>query len=131
MSRLKRISYKRLNSRQQEGYNLAKLQAVLADYGYVCLPLTADWHGADLIAHHVDGHDLLIQLKGRLTLRPHYRGKGLWIAFPYRGDWFLFPHDEIQDAVRTHNPKAAGYSWPQPPKWALTLLDPFRLRANE
>lgn len=123
--RLRRIEYKNLNSRQRENYNVAKLAAVLADYGYTCLRLNDDWHGADLIAHHIDGHDLLIQLKGRLALKPDYRGKGLWIAFPHRGGWYLFPHDKIQDQVATRNPKAKGWTWPKPPRWALELLEPY------
>ena len=122
-----RIRYQDLNSRQKENFNAAKLSAVLADYGYHCMRLTDDWHGADLIAHHVDGHDLMIQLKSRLTLRVNAVGKSLWFAFPYNGAWFLFPHDRIQSVVTARNPKAANYSWPRPPKWALELLEPYRL----
>lgn len=130
MIKLKPILYSSLNTRQKENYNAAKLAAILADYGFNCIRLSDDWHGADLLAHHVDGDDLLIQLKGRFALRGSYRGKGLWIAFPCDGGWYLFPHDEIQDAVLARNPKAANYSWPRPPRWALELLQPYRLMAS-
>ena len=83
--------------------------------------------GADLIAHHVDGHDKLVQVKGRFTLRKFYTGKNLWVAFPHGGGWYLYPHDRVQKAVAVRNPKATGYSWPRPPKWALQLLEPFRI----
>lgn len=125
-----RVRYEDLNSRQQENYNIAKLAALLADYGYHCMRLTADWHGADLIAHHINGQDLLVQVKGRFTLRRAYRGKNLWIAFPHNGEWYLFPHDQIQRAVKARNPKAVNYSWRRPPKWALPLLEPYRIEGG-
>ena len=62
---LSRIAYHDLNARQQENYNFVKLSAVLADYGFVTMRLSADWQGADLIAQHVDGATFLkIQLSG-------------------------------------------------------------------
>jgi hypothetical protein len=64
----KRVPYSSLNSKQQEGHNFQKVSAVLADYGFVTIRLSSDWHGADFIAQHVDGTTFLkIQLKGRLT----------------------------------------------------------------
>lgn len=118
---MKRIDYADLDSRQRENYNITKLGALLADYGYHCMILTADWHGADLIAHHVDGHDKLIQVKSRFTLREAYTGKDLWVAFPHDGQWYLFPHDQMQQAVAARNPKAIGYSWRRPPTCGNTV----------
>lgn len=126
-----RVRYKDLNPRQQENYNTAKFAAVLADYGYHCMRLSDDWHGADLIAHHIDGHDLLVQVKSRLNIRPSYRGKNLWMAFPHDGEWYLFPHDPIQNEITARNPKAEDYSWRHTPKWALTMLEPYRLEGEE
>ena len=37
-----------------------------------------------------------MQLKGRLTIEHCYTGKNLWIAFPHDGNWYFFPHDEVQ-----------------------------------
>jgi len=38
-------------------------------------------------------------LKGRLTFCQKYIGKDLHIAFPRRGDWYLYPHDEFLEKV--------------------------------
>ena len=38
-----RKAYRDLNSRQQENYNFQKVSAVLADYGFATLRLSADW----------------------------------------------------------------------------------------
>ena len=96
---LTRIHYKDLDARQKENYNYQKLAAVLADYGYVTMRLSSDWKGADLIAQHIDGETILVQLKGRLTFCQKYVGKSLHIAFPRRGDWYIYPHDEFLEKV--------------------------------
>jgi hypothetical protein len=49
------VPYRRLNARQKENHNHAKLAAALADYGYFVIRLSDDWKGADLIAQHVGG----------------------------------------------------------------------------
>lgn len=96
---LTRIRYKDLDAKQKENYNYQKLSAVLADYGFVTMRLSSDWKGADLIAQHINGDTVLVQLKGRLTFCQKYIRKGLYIAFPYRGDWYLYPHDEFLEKV--------------------------------
>jgi hypothetical protein len=96
---LTRISYKDLDARQKENYNYQKLSAVLADYGFVTMRLSSDWKGADLIAQHIKGDTILIQLKGRLTFCQKYIGQGLYIAFPRRGEWYIYPHDELLEKV--------------------------------
>ena len=68
-TRFESIDYEDLNSRQKENFNFQKVSAVLADYGFLTLRLSADWQGADFIAHHVSGDWYLkVQLKGRLTV---------------------------------------------------------------
>jgi len=110
--KLTRIQYKQLNAKQKENYNYQKLSAVLADYGFVTMRLTADWNGADLIAQHIDGDTILkIQLKGRLTFCGKYIGKGLHLAFPYKGDWYLYPHDELLERVHAMNGIKATSAW--------------------
>ncbi|HKC65063.1 MAG TPA: hypothetical protein VKB86_15580 [Pyrinomonadaceae bacterium] len=97
---LTRIRYKDLDAREKENYNYQKLAGVLADYGFVTMRLSADWRGADLIAQHIDGDTFLkIQLKGRLTFCEKYVGKEIYIAFPRRGDWYIYPHDELLEKV--------------------------------
>jgi hypothetical protein len=64
-----RIAYQSLNARQKENYNFQKVAGRLAEYGYSCLRLNDDWHGADFLAVHVDGTNVLrVQLKGRFAL---------------------------------------------------------------
>lgn len=90
---LSKISYVALNPRQQEVYNFHKVAAILADYGFTSIRLSDDWQGADFIAVHIDGVTTLrVQLKGRLTFAKKYLGKGLYIAFRYQEDWYLYPH---------------------------------------
>ena len=97
---LKRIKYSDLNSRQKENYIFAKVSAVLADYGFTCIRLSDDYQGADFIALHADGEQVLkVQLKGRLAIEQRYIGKNIWVAFPHKGRWFMFPHDEAADAL--------------------------------
>jgi hypothetical protein len=60
------------------------------------LRLNDDWQGADFIAQHINGELFLkVQLKGRLTIDKKYLGKNLFICFPYRDEWYLYPHDEV------------------------------------
>ena len=88
-----KVPYNKLNSRQRENFNFQKLSAVLADYGFTTIRLSDDWNGADLLAHHVSGRTLRIQLKSRFSIQKKYQGRGLWVAFPHKGSWFLYPHD--------------------------------------
>jgi hypothetical protein len=131
------VKYSSLNSKQRENYNFQKLSAVLADYGFYCIRLSADWQGADLIACHVDGSTFIkIQLKGRLTLDQIYRGKSIHIAFRDKDDWYVYPHDELRDKLlrETNLLKGTkswevhqGYSWPRIPKHLMNLLSEYKL----
>jgi hypothetical protein len=116
-----KVSYRNLNARQQENYNMLKLGAVIADYGYDLIRLSDDWQGADCIANHIDGSTFLrIQLKGRLTIDKKYLEKDLYIAFRNNDDWYLYPHDELIEklhesgiAIHTNSWVDKGhYSWP-------------------
>jgi hypothetical protein len=94
------IRYKDLNARQKENYNFLKFSAILADFGFVTMRVSADWEGADFIAQHNDGTIFLkVQLKGRLTLSKKYMDKDIYIAFRDGNGadacWYLFPHDEV------------------------------------
>ena len=98
--KLQRIRYQNLSAKQQEIYNFQKISGVLADYGFNCIKLHDDWQGADFIAYHKDGEQVLkVQLKGRLTIDKKYRDKGLHMAFPVKETWYLLPHDELVKAV--------------------------------
>ena len=118
-----RIKYSKLNGRQQENYNLAKLSGVMADYGFTLQKLNDDWQGADAIALHIDGEThLRIQLKGRPFIGKRYTGKNIWMAFPSSaGEWFVCPHDELLGFARLRTNALNGkdwidkgiYSWPK------------------
>jgi hypothetical protein len=89
-AKLDRITYSKLNARHKENYNFLKVSAILADYGYMTMRLSADWQGADFIAQHIDGETFLkVQLKSRLAFYKKYRKKGLYVAFCYGGQLVL------------------------------------------
>lgn len=57
--------------------------------------LSDDYKGADCLAIHIDGEKILrAQVTGRLTVENKYVGKDIWVAFPYKSAWYMFPHDE-------------------------------------
>jgi hypothetical protein len=138
-----RITYSSLNSRQRENYNFQKASAVLADYGFVTLRLSADWQGADFIAQHVDGDLFLkVQLKGRPIVDTKYKAKGIWICFRRDGTWYLYPHDSfLKWALRnTTIARTSGwkrtkdwdrvsgvYSWPSPSKQIMAWMRQYAL----
>ena len=136
MKKFEKISYRKLTARQQENYNFSKISALLADYGFNTLRLTDDWKGADFIANHVDGETFLkVQLKGRFTLDKKYVGKNIWVCFKYRGDWYLYPHDEVISALAAYSNFQNTESWTthgkihngNPSRRDLELLKSYKL----
>src|ERR1700733_678106 len=99
----KKISYElELSGPQKEAYNFQKVSAVLADFGYITIPLSNDWNGADFIAQALDGVTFLkVQLKSRLTFHVNYYGKQLYICFRDRvqGSWYIYDHDELLEQI--------------------------------
>jgi len=137
--RLNLIEYKNLNARQKENYNFQKISAILADYGFATLRLTEDWQGADFIAQHMDGITFLkVQLKSRLTFSKKYIGKNLFIAFPYKGDWYLFDHDKfLKKVLRSTGISETeswqvkgGYSFPSLGDKLLSLVKPYKIQGT-
>ena len=135
--KLQKIDYRKLNGRQQENYNFQKISGVLADYGFITIRLSDDWKGADFLAQHVDGKTLLrVQLKGRLRIDQKYLRRGLWICFPHRGDWYLYPHDEVLlHLLKTTNIKNTvgwrrghAWDWRRPPRRIEEYLRLFLLK---
>ena len=134
-ARFQKIHYGDLNARQKENHNFHKVAGHLADYGYNSLRLNDDWQGADFLAVHVGGDEVLkIQLKGRFGLYERYRGKGLYLAFVDGDECYVYPHDEILEAVFSAGKVAGtkawasgGYDWPRLPLWAKPILAPYRL----
>jgi len=136
--RLTKIPYGRLNARQKENFNFQKLSAVLADYGYVTYRLSDDWEGADLIAQHVSGDVVRVQLKSRLGFYKKYRGKDLYVAFADGDTWYLYGHDELLARVLKRTRIGAtrswkergGYHFPSISAQLRGLLEPYRISGD-
>ena len=110
--KLQRVAYQNLSAKQKEIYNFQKIAGVLADYGFNCTKLHDDWQGADFLAYHKDGeHTLKVQLKARLTIAKKYQSKGVHMAFPVNGTWYLIPHDELVEVVRRTTSWLTTESW--------------------
>lgn len=131
-----KVDYKALNAKQQENYNMLKLGAVIADYGFDLIRLNDDWQGADCIANHIDGSTYLkVQLKGRLTIDKKYVEKDLYIAFRNGENWYLYPHDELIEklhksgiALHTSSWTENGhYSWPKLSGRIEGIIEPYKL----
>ena len=129
-----KVSYSDLNARAQENYLYAMLAAQLAPYGYTCLRLSDDYNGADLIALREGEEAMHIQLKGRVTIKSEYQSKGLYMAFPINGEFYVLLHDDLVDICGNR-----GYletrAWREqgkwhvgnPPKAMIETLKPFKL----
>lgn len=130
-----RISYDQLNAKQKERYNYQKVSAVLADYGFITIPLADDWNGADFLAVPTQGDVLKIQLKGRLTFMKKYLGKGLHICFRNNQTWYLYPHDELLKKVSSEKKirnteswrEEGAYSFPKLTTYILKILADFKI----
>lgn len=129
-----KTAYKSLNARQKESHNFQKFSAVLADYGFITIKLSDDWHGADFIAQHLSGETLKVQLKGRLAFYKKYQGKDLWICFREGNEWYFYPHDELLERFLTETnignteswANGGGYSFPGLSQQCKTMLEPYR-----
>lgn len=65
--------------------------------------LNDDWQGADFIAVHIDGDDMLkVQLKGRFTLAEKYTDKNIYIAFIENDSIKIFLHDDAINMMPDH-----------------------------
>lgn len=114
MVQLTRVKYHELKAKQKEIYNFQKVAGLLADYGFNCIKLSDDWHGADFLAYHKDHEQTLkVQLKSRLYILRHLIGKDLYMAFPNKDRrlWYLIAHDELVELARLHTPWLDSGSW--------------------
>lgn len=115
-----RVKYSNLKAKQKEIFNFQKASAALADYGFQCLLIADDWNGADFLAYHmINGDTLKVQLKGRVTIKRDYIGKGLWIMCPAKWEsepaWLMIPHDVLWKAIRKTTPTfEQSESWTGP-----------------
>ena len=109
-----KVDYDQLIGKEQEVYNYAKTASTLADYGFCCNLITADKHGADMIAYNIfTGENMSIQLKGsRAVVDKKYIGRNLWIVFTDRktGEICLYEHDRALDIFKM-SPSAMTKTW--------------------
>ena len=109
-----KVNYDSLIGKEQEVYNFAKTASVLVDYGFSCNLITADKHGADMIAYHIDtGETISIQLKGsRAVINKKYKGRNLWIAYTDRktNEICLYDHD-LAMSIFENGKSAQTQSW--------------------
>ena len=124
-----KVKYQELNSRQKENYNYHKIASALADYGFDSMRLNNDWQGADFIAVHNDGLQMLkVQLKARFTLDKKYIGKDIKIGFVENDICYIYDHDLMVSNLneRTFNSKSwqenGLYSQMPVPKVYLSLM---------
>lgn len=130
-----RVSYEKLNAKQQESYNYQKLSAKMAEYGFTTILLNDDWNGADFIALHANKESVIkVQLKGRLSFNRNYIGKNLYIAFREDNIWYLYPHDDVLEKFKKHSNNAdidrkwieqGTYSSNKLSKWMKDMLSEF------
>ena len=119
-----KTAYKSLNARQKESYNFQKFSAVLADYGFITIKLSDDWHGADFIAQSLSGETLKVQLKGRLSFHKKYQGKDLWICFREGDEWYFYPHDELLEGFLVGTKMGNTKSWANHGGYSFSYLSP-------
>ena len=98
--KFEKVEYDSLSARQKELYNFQVVAGKLAEYGFNCIKLSDDWHGADFLAYHKDGIETLkVQLKSRVLISSKYQDKDIWMCFPDGSatdpKWYLVPHDEL------------------------------------
>ena len=128
--KLERIKYEQLNARQKENFNFHKVAAILADYGYNSMKLNDDWEGADFIAIHNNGEQIIkVQLKARISVDQKYLGKDIYIAVLLgQKSCFLYPHDELYNFIanRVGKPISTRH-FPKMPQWMEPFLEPFKI----
>ena len=132
----KKVDYNSLNARQQESFNLQKVSAIFAEYGYLVIKLSDDWNGADFIALEFNtDHYIKVQLKGRFSFFKKYISKNIHICFQDKdsGIWYLYPHDELCEIVMKKSETTAswkdqgGYSFPVISGENKTILGKYAL----
>ena len=132
------VSYQDLGNKGQESYNSSKLISIMADYGYLeSAKINNDKWGADLLFYRASDSDVKkVQLKGRVTFSKHYMNKDLYIAYPDKHAWYMYPHDEIVRLARPNHTWSqtlswlspeGGYSWNVTPAWLLDILSPWAI----
>lgn len=130
MLNLEKKEYNQLNHRQKESFNFQKVSAVLADYGYITYRMHDDYNGADFHAVGTDGKVIKIQLKGRIEILEKYWDKELYVAFCYKSQWYLYPHDHMYTIITNRSEGAKrnkGRSMKDIPNWLKEEMENYKI----
>lgn len=116
-----------LNSCQQEAYNFQKISGVLADFGFITIPLSNDWNGADFLAQDLSGKKFFkVQLKSRLTFDTKYKQQDVYVCFKDRksGCWYMYDHDELLKKISPDGRIERTQTWIQGKPYHFPTLSP-------
>ena len=103
----------KLPSEAIEVINRNALVSLALARGYIAYLPVYD-AGIDFILYSEATDEVVkVQLKGRWTIDTKYKGRGISIAFPDRGNWYLVPHDELVRMADGYGFTATG-SWTKP-----------------
>jgi hypothetical protein len=120
-----------------EVVNRNALVSLALTKGYIAFLPVYD-AGVDLILYNEVTNDVLkVQLKSRWTIDTKYLKRGIAIAFPDRGCWYLVPHDDLVIMAERYGFTARN-SWTKPngaysyaplSKRMVEDLQPFRFES--
>lgn len=118
-----RLDYSNVvDSKSKEVMNFARIAYFLCKYGFECIKVNSDKHGADRLAYHIEqSKTFQIQIKGRPVLKQEYKGKNLYICYIKQTEKSIcfYKHDEalaLFEQSKSANTKSwlenGKYSWP-------------------
>lgn len=129
----------KLPSEAIEVINRNALVSLALTKGYVAFLPVYDG-GVDFILYNEETDDVQkVQLKSRWTIHTKYQGRGIAVAFPDRGCWYLVPHDELIRMAESYG-FTASESWTKPggaysyaplSKRMIEDLQPYRFESLE
>ena len=125
LQNIKKISVQNLNYRQKKTYNFQKVSSLFADYGFATYQVNDAWQNVDFIASHLDGVTCLsIYIKDRLTFHEKYLHQEIYICFPHKENWYLFPHDKLLRIFLEKNVSgiANSKSWTETGSYSFSKL---------
>ena len=122
-----------------EVINRNALVSLALTRGYIAFLPVYDG-GVDFILYNESTDDVQkVQLKSRWTIDTKYQGRGIVIAFPDRGCWYLVPHDELVrmadgygfTAQNSWTKPGGAYSYAPLSKRMVEDLKPYRFESLE
>lgn len=85
------------DGKSKEVMNFAQIACFLSKFGFECIKINSDKHGADMLAYQIDkGTTFQIQMKGRPVLKKEYENKDLYICYIIQTENTIcfYKHDE-------------------------------------